>query len=108
MYVLNYPLKKNVCFINNPCCCLDEPTCKCKDLTFGFGGACLDGMCYVTQPSSCPDAYPGYGTDGAGEMTSRKACGMFISNINNKEIINPGLSISYHILIFHKFLNISS
>merc|ERR1739844_164761 len=52
----------------------DEPTCKCKDLTFGFGGACLDGMCYVTQPSSCPDAYPGYGTDGAGEMASRKAC----------------------------------
>ena len=65
-------------------------------MTFGFGGACLDGMCYVTQPSSCPDAYPGYGTDGAGEMTSRKACGMFISNINNKEIVNPGLSQFMH------------
>jgi len=53
----------------------DEPTCTCKDLNFGFAGACLaDGWCYVTQPSSCPDAYPGYGTDGAGEMASRKAC----------------------------------
>jgi len=52
----------------------DDPTCKCKDLTVGFQGACLTDMCYVTQPSSCPDAYPGYGTDGAGEMTSRKAC----------------------------------
>ena len=101
--VLNCPFKNNVCFINNPCCCLDDPTCTCKDLTFGFGGACLDGYCYVTQPSSCPDAYPGYGTDGAGEMASRKACGMFISNINNKEIVNLKVNLCIHILPYSNF-----
>ena len=52
---------------------------------FGSQGACLTDSCYVTQPSSCPDVYPAYGTDGAGEMTSRKACGMPISNINNEK-----------------------